>query len=77
VFDAGGKHRVGYVPRKYTGAADRSMIRGSSAFVIWERADRHQRMALRVCLVAPEYLGRFQQMLADLMEHEATEGWDS
>ena len=76
VFDAGGKHRVGYVPRRYTGAAGRAMIGGCFAFVIWERTDRYQRVALRVCLVAPEFLGRFQRMLADLKEQEPPDGGD-
>lgn len=77
VFDAGGKHRVGHVPRRYTGSAGRAMIRGSSAFVIWERSDDSGRVALRVCLVAPEYLVRFQRMLAVLKDDESADGGDS
>lgn len=77
VFDAGGKHRVGYTPRRYTGPAGRAMIGGSSAFVIWERTECNERVALRVCLVAPEYLNRFQRMLADLADQESPEGGDA
>ena len=53
------------------------MIRGSSAFVIWERTECNERVALRVCLVAPEYLNRFQRMLADLADQESPEGGDA
>jgi len=76
VFDAGGKHRIGYILPAFTAAAGRTMVQGSEAFVIWEITDGRERIGLRACLVAPGYLGRFQSTLADLDSYESGESDD-